>query len=162
MRLGVLTAGLVLLLAPPLEPVHVTIMVAHMDGAQVVPSTSSEATGRISCGWRVDEFTYPRDCAFHIRYDSLSGPVTGVFVMRGAVGENGTVLDTLASGPVASDTYVGRAYSGEDLWLFHEGLLYAVITTAAFPNGEVRGQFVDETDLPVESVGWGRLRGLFR
>jgi hypothetical protein len=99
---------------------------------------------------------------FEFFYDSLSTPVTGAFLMTGAVGENGALLDTLAVGYFADSSRIWLPITLEHWILAFYGLCYAVITTSAYPLGEIRGQFVDETPPAVLRSSWGRVRHLYR
>jgi hypothetical protein len=162
MKLSILTAGFVCLLVASVTPVDLSSFGAHMDAAQVVPPTSSHGTGIISCGFRVDEFTNPRTCSFFITYEGLSSQVTGAYLMKGVVGENGAVAETLALGSFESPTFTSLDLPLDEVYLFYSDSLYAIITTVGFPDGEIRGYFVDETDFPAQGISWGRVRAIFK
>ena len=138
------------------------VFAAHMDGAQVVPPTTSRGTGTIMCRFPTDEDDDPRWCTFEFSYDSLSSPVTGAYLMTGSVGANGAILDTLAAGFFADDSGIWIYVPLDKLYLVYDDLWYAVITTTAYPLGEIRGHFVNETTPEVLRISWGRMRYLYR
>ncbi|MFN0037671.1 MAG: CHRD domain-containing protein [Saprospiraceae bacterium] len=109
-----------------------------MSGDQMVPASGSTAVafGGIHFPLGAADVVY----AFPMR--GLSGPITGVGIYEGQPGENGTwvrhmpiPLGNFMSGLIYLDTM-----PPDFLRKAREGKYYIVVKTAAFPNGEIRGQ----------------------
>jgi hypothetical protein len=140
-----------------------TTMVSHMDGGSVVPPTGSSATATLSIDFLTDEYSDPHWCSFEALYEGLSSRPTGLSIRKSPPGENGSVLYTLVSGYFDSPTHGGFPMALADLRLLQSSdSLYAIVSTEAFPDGELRGTFQDETELPISKTSWGRVRALYR
>ncbi len=118
---------------------------AKLSGAEEVPSVSTNAVGVASF---MINSTKDEIC-FNISVNGLSGPITGIHVHEGAIGENGAVVTDLSSYIV--DNRIAGSLSGSDLTpamleKYLNGDYYLNVHTTANPNGEIRGQLVLETD----------------
>ena len=120
-------------------PVMVTVTggMAAMSAAQIFPAPSSKASG-----------------VARISVDSSTGAVTGtvslsgmsartVTLNRGFAGSTGEALVTLSSRAGSASEFEVPAnvvLSAEQVSAFAQGGLYVIATSAANPNGEIRGQ----------------------
>lgn len=83
----------------------------------------------------------------NVSVNGLSGPITGIHVHEGAVGENGGVVFNLTdfvNGNRISTTLTD--FSVEQLATFLTGGYYLNVHTEANPGGEIRAQLMLETD----------------
>lgn len=110
-------------------------------GGQVVPPAISSGTGTVRAGL---QGVGGAQLAYTIRVSGLGGPVTSAAFRGGARGTNGPVLYTV---PFTGDSAVGtwRNTGGEPFTpalrdSVKAGRVYLEVRTAAFPNGEIRGQ----------------------
>ena len=109
-----------------------------LTGKEMVPTNASTgiAVGGIHFPTGSDEIVY----AFLVR--GLSGPITGGSLYEGAPGTNGALVGEMTGvfGNLLQGLIEIKDLGDNFLQKCIEGKCYAVIKTAAFPNGEVRGQ----------------------
>lgn len=112
----------------------------HLDAANLVPPAASPGRG-------IGAFHFPvgsDDILFVFGTLDLSDVVTAASLYEGQPGENGTLVAdlpvfppaTLVVGKYEFDTLPGGDFIQKCL----DGKFYVVVKTAAFPNGELRGQ----------------------
>jgi len=124
--------------APPPPPANTTTLDLVLSGAEVVGGTGTSATGTATITVDLDD-------------GSLSGSVSvsgataeTVALHRGFGGDEGPVLVTLESSGgdwVFPDSV---ALSADEVDAFQNGGLYLLVTTAAAPEGALRGQLLPE------------------
>jgi len=120
---------------PPQDTIVAYITQGNATGAQLVPPLTTSATGKLTGTFYSDT----RQWVFDVNWTGLSGTATG-FEMHGPadVGMNAPLLFSL---PPASDGVSGSiTLSKEQATDFLQGKYYFVVTTAAHPDGEIRGQ----------------------
>jgi hypothetical protein len=117
-------------------------------GAAMVPPVDTAATGFVRAVYN----TETREVVWLVTYEGLSGPVTAIRLHGpAAIGENGETIMTLGGsliGPIVGGSTLSVA-AGETM---KAGLLYMVISTAAFPEGEIRVQFINAEIEPAGSM----------
>jgi hypothetical protein len=155
-------AGLLCSLAAPGLALDFDDWEAQLDAAQVVPPTSSSGTGVVQITYSFDDVGDPRPCSFGVTYTGLSGPATGVSIKWGRNGENGPLAFTVVSSTFASPLYGNLDIPRSILGYLGGDTLYVVVNTEAYPDGEVRGHFVNVTPPAVERTSWGAVRGSYR
>ncbi|MES1214325.1 MAG: CHRD domain-containing protein [Bacteroidota bacterium] len=110
-------------------------------GAQVVPATSSAATAVMTGTYNSTDNTLTGT----LTWSGLSGAPTAIhFHGPAAVGRNNIAQFNLVKIPaVASGTMnFQSAFTGSQQGTLISGGFYFDIHTAAFPNGEIRGQII--------------------
>lgn len=129
-----------------------TLFLADLHGSnEVPPAAGSDGSGT---AWLVLDDAQTR-FAVCVEYQTLSEAVTAGHVHEAPAGSNGPVVFDL-SPPSATDARFGPrtfAATGANVTALFGSNLYANIHTAAFPGGEIRGQFLG-TQLPVELLGF--------
>ncbi len=118
---------------------------AKMTSAQQVPANNSSALG---LGGLTLNGTRDTLCV-NIGWTGLSSAITGLHIHEGMPGTNGPVLVDLV--PYISNGHVMTTITGSmltpELVAKHlRGELYLNLHTMNFPNGEIRGQILPETD----------------
>lgn len=128
------------------SPVTITVANAGAAGAalgaqQIFPAPDSKASGT---------------GRFNVQADSgvLSGAVTvsgmsvhGVAIHEGFAGSSGEALLTLTPSARRADEWdvpANTVLSGEQLAALAQGRLYVIATSAAYPQGEIRGQLLPD------------------
>jgi hypothetical protein len=123
---------------------HYTKSGITMSGAQVVPTSTSNALGTMD----VSYIKGTKQLNYKITWSGLSGNPTGIGVYGLAPAGYGvaptTPFQTISiTGLTANGTYSGNLLV-DDVAVKEEnvlnGLYYIMIRTAAFPAGEIRGQ----------------------
>ncbi len=120
------------------------LFASKLDGAQVVPSVSSNANG-------VSSFMLNKNrdsLTINLSMTGLSGPAVNVSLYQGNEGFNGTSLINLTSflnGNKLTTDLTGTNVTAIISKLMSDNL-YLLVTTAANPNGEIRGQVKLESD----------------
>lgn len=87
-----------------------------------------------------------RRFAYTLWWEGMHVAETGIEFHRGMPGENGPLLHAVA--PVAADSLLITTWNGiapEDIDAFRAGNIYAVVTTADYPAGQIRGQLTPIT-----------------
>jgi hypothetical protein len=120
------------------------LFASKLDGAQVVPSVSSNANG-------VSSFMLNKtrdSLTINLSMIGLSGPAVNVSLCQGNEGVNGTLLTNLT--PFLNGNKLTTDLTGANLTAIISKLmsdnLYLLVTTAANPAGEIRGQVKLESD----------------
>ncbi len=117
---------------------------AKMEGAQVVPAVATNAKGIASL-----MLNKTRDSiAVNMSFNGLSGIPTSVWLYQGPAGSNGVQLIDLTAyltGNRIAMHLNGASVSGNMANLFKEQI-YVLVSTAANPTGEIRGQVKLESD----------------
>ena len=111
-----------------------------VDGAQVVPSSSSSAIGIISGGFDGSKNTMTGK----IKWAGLSGSPTAIHIHGGTPGRNGYpffVMVNIPKGTTDSLTFRSVFTESEEGGVKSSGY-YFDIHTAAYPQGEIRGQII--------------------
>jgi CHRD domain len=106
---------------------------AVLSGANVVPPAATSATG-------VGVFTLNQASSV-VSYFLLASPMPSATatVRLGFAGQNGPVLFTLSGGPTTWEGLLGPLFAADVVTLLKQGM-YVTVTSASFPNGEIRGQ----------------------
>jgi hypothetical protein len=110
------------------------------DGAQVVPTSSSSASGAITGNFDGSKNTLHGT----IKWGSLSGSVTAIHIHGAYAGKNGYpyfVLQNIPKGLTDSINFTS-AFTESLEGGIPRGAYYFDIHTAAFPAGEIRGQII--------------------
>ncbi len=121
------------------------LFTSTMDGAQAIPAVSTSAKG-------IGSFMLNKNrdaIAVNISFAMLSGAPVNVSIYQGAVGTNGTLfldLTPFLTGNRLATTISGTNVTANMAKYFNDDL-YVLVTTAANPFGEIRGQIKLETDL---------------
>jgi hypothetical protein len=137
--LGLQAVAAVLLLAgcaaPGGTPVP-EIFEARLDGAQEVPSVPTPATGAARV--QLDAHGVMR---WTVRYEGLSGPLTGAHVHGPAgPGQDAPILIPLAPAAGAATLSGQVRLTPEQVAQLASGQWYVNLHTARHPGGEIRGQ----------------------
>lgn len=121
------------------------LFAARMNGAQQVPSVTTNALGL-----GIFHLNDTRDTlCFEMTATGLSGAITGIHIHEGATGVNGGVLVDLMpyqSGNRIKGTISGSTLTPSLVQKMFAGQLYLNLHTAANMNGEIRGQIIAEED----------------
>ena len=121
----------------PLDPrAHLVTLSTRMDGASVLPPTRSAASAQLDALY--DSST--RVLRWKTTWSGLSGAITGVrFHAPGLEGQEAPAV-MLWPGPFGP-TYEGRAtLTANQAVDLLDGRWYVVVSTTAYPAGELRGQ----------------------
>ncbi len=109
------------------------------NGAQVVPVSASSATGSISAYYNGGD----NQLKGVIKWSGLSGSPTAIHIHAGAVGRNGYpyfLMVNVPTGTTDSLNFTSAFTQAQETITY--GNYYFDIHTAAYPNGEIRGQLV--------------------
>lgn len=132
----------------------------HLRPDMCTPVTPSEGSGYIQV-----EFPAPGESIdsllFVVNYVHLSGTVTGLELYRGSYDSDEVVLYTLVDGHFPYH-HAGtmKGWDWEDPIDLGRDRFPVIITTDAFPDGEICGQLYPP--MPVQKTSWGAIRGLYR
>jgi hypothetical protein len=123
------------------------LFTAAMDGTQQVPANDSPATGNATLLLGPDQATLD----FGITFANLESPPMAAHLHNAPAGQNGPVATDVNGANIelanlpqdASDTVAPQTFMVNDQFVTQllQGNIYANIHTAAFPEGEIRGQF---------------------
>ncbi len=117
-------------------------------GAAMVPPVDTAATGFVRAVYN----TETREVVWLVTYAGLSGAVTSIRLHGPAdAGETGDTIMTLG-GNLASPIVGGSSLSVAAGDTLMAGLLYMVICTGAYPDGEIRVQFTNAEIDPAGSM----------
>lgn len=136
-------------LATPLQAqIPHLVFHAEMSGSEVLPSVNTDGKGLISFIFTPDR----SKVTVSGMLVNLDGPVTSATIRLGITGETGAVL--LDFFPLISGRHIRGDLDAPPALLQNLLLngVYAEVRTSAHLNGEIRGQFVCETDLDYESL----------
>jgi hypothetical protein len=116
---------------------------ATLKGAEETPAVPSAGTGLLTLRFNADLDTIQVSGMLL----SLEGALTGLELRAGARGEDGPVLIDLS--PMATGRKIeGKIPATPDVAArLFQNKVYVSARTAAFPDGEIRGQLIPETDL---------------
>lgn len=104
-----------------------------LNGGNVVPPVATSATA-------VGVFTLNPSSNVVSYFLIASGMSTPSATVRlGNTGQNGPLLFTLSGGPTIWQGQLGPLSSSDVVTMLKQGM-YATVTSASFPNGEIRGQ----------------------
>jgi hypothetical protein len=121
------------------------LFTSTLDAQQVLPSTNSSAKGVASL-----MMSKNRDSVtINMSLINLSSTITSVGLYYGSANVNGTLvmsLTTFLNGNKLTTDLTGLSVSNNRTKFFNEDL-YILVTTSAYPNGEIRGQVKLETDI---------------
>ncbi len=146
----ILGAGGVVSATTP-APTRAITFVAKMTGPQESPSNQSAATGTATFSLDGGQLAYsvevkrlsgaPREAHIHVGVPSAAGPSICDIVLRASVGRDGLI----ALGHVDLTKEVSPGVSGDSLGaLLKTGNAYVNVHTWRFPDGEIRGQVMQE------------------
>lgn len=115
-----------------------------LEGSQEVPAVNTDATGAASVMLSPDHKTVTIKGQIH----DLSGPITGARIHNGPTGLSGLVVKNLeVNGSMISGTWSvtdpESPLTADHVSKLMSGDYYLNVYTAAYPNGEVRGQITD-------------------
>lgn len=122
------------------------LLSARMNGAQEVPAVTTSAVGLAALNLNPTRDTL----CVNMTVTGLSGAITGTHIHSGTAGTTGPVLFDLTSfliGNSLSATITGADLTPALLSDYLQGNMYLNVHTAANPNGEIRGQIIQETDV---------------
>lgn len=124
-----------ILISAPVGAVD-ALMEAPLLGEHVVPPAQTDARGEIRL--EVDDET--NEVIWLMTFEGLSGPPTAI-TLRGPAGEdaNGEILSNVI-GSLSSPVLGGSTLSSEAIGYLLDGLVYVLVATEAFPDGELRAQ----------------------
>jgi parallel beta-helix repeat protein/predicted outer membrane repeat protein len=122
------------------------LFTAAMDGTQPVPPSGSPATGSATLMLSPDQTTL----SFGLTFANLESPPMAAHLHNAPAGQNGPIATDvngdnieLANLPQdTSDTVAPQTFTVNDPFVSQllQGNIYANVHTAAFPEGEIRGQ----------------------
>ncbi|MEZ4886523.1 MAG: CHRD domain-containing protein [Chitinophagales bacterium] len=119
------------------------LIAGKLSGASEVPPVMTDAVGVTSFLLNDSQDAIE----VNVSVNGLSGPITGIHVHEGAVGQNGDVIFNLTdfvNGNRVSTTLTG--FSTDQLAKFLTGAYYLNVHTANNPGGEIRTQLALETE----------------
>lgn len=119
------------------------LITARLNGEQEVPAVTTDALGVAS--FMVNDAR--NEITVNVSVNGLSGPITGIHIHEGAVGENGGVVIALNDFVVGNRVQaVLTEITADEMKKFLTGAYYLNVHTSANPGGEIRGQLLLETD----------------
>jgi hypothetical protein len=139
-------------------------------GRNVVPPTSSHAAADISSyfdscelcpspGWPDDRLTFN----LSVRDDAqLEGTPLYVDLRSGSPGENGPLLQRIDLEGQSLPLAARLEFNPADCPALGDTLVYVVIGTSLFPDGEIRGRLVPRPPAAITRCTWGRVRSAYR
>ena len=134
--------ALVAVVAIPIAATGATRISAQMTGSQVVNPNGGDPNGSAQLRLRVNRVK-ERLC-FKLRTEGLA-KVTGAFIHKGAEGQIARPIITLFNTREPAGTIKGCEHNIRPRLIKRlkrkPGLHYADVTTKAYPDGAVRGQF---------------------
>ena len=106
-------------------------------GTQQVPTNNSNATGTIDAKFNKSTNVL----SYTVTWSNLSGAHEGMHFHKGARGVNGSVVKNIQSSGSATGSITESWTVPDSLATsLEQNGLYVNIHSAAFPNGEIRGQ----------------------
>jgi hypothetical protein len=126
------------------------LFVAKLVGDEVVPPVTTTAIGEASFYLNSSHDSL----CVNLSVRGLSGAITGVTINEGHIGGNGTMVVDLTqfiAGNKLSAIITSPALNNLFIATLMNGDFYVQITTAANPNGELRGQIEVESDWPYKA-----------
>jgi hypothetical protein len=125
-------------------------------GSEEVPPVNTLATGTASLQLSQDS----TQLSYNVQVTGLSGPATSLYLRRGARGLTGDIVYGLAL-PDATGAASGVVpFNPADASTLLNGGFYLNVSTAANPNGEIRGQILPSTPTNPGSSTSGTLKGI--
>lgn len=153
MRSGLLAGAASLVFALTGAAAAATLTVkAHLTGKDETPPSASRGGGDLV--GQVDTDT--RLMTYRVTYKALTGPATAAgFHGPAARGKTGATIYAVtdASTPISGEARL----TDDQMAQLHKGLWYFNVTTAANPDGEIRGQLREENpdlDNPSQPPSW--------
>lgn len=125
----------------PAPTSNITTYKATLSGTSEVPSNASTATGMAT----LDYNNVTKIFSVTVTYSGMSA--NGAEIAKGAVGTNGSTVFTFSSfaSPISYTSVALDAAQAADL---NANLYYINLRSAAFTNGEIRGQLIKQTADP--------------
>ncbi len=118
------------------------LRISFMRAAQVVADSSAEsdASGVSAVTVRMNDGTFD----LHVNTTGIESAMA-VHIHVGAEGENGDAIVELTQDPLNDRHWFAedQAFSDQELMMFLDDELYIDVHTAAYPDGEIRGQLRD-------------------
>ncbi len=148
---------------------------ADLFGRNVVPPAESEGYAYVE-GWFVEPlmgtncYTSDPDSAhvdwtihFELRIiQPTEGALLRVYLGRGEAGETGEIVRELFGSDVDFPAEVEFVFDPADCEALRGRGLFVLVTTEAYPEGELRGAIEDTCADPTERRSWGRIRTGYR
>ncbi|MFB3908903.1 MAG: CHRD domain-containing protein [Candidatus Eisenbacteria bacterium] len=160
-----LVVALLLLAAAPAQAQVCWFFEAYLRGDEVVPPTGSQAlvdylSNFSSCSvcpeWTDDPYTITINM-----WEPLEGGAPfSLDICRGARGTNGPAIHHLELTTIPFQTQI--EFDESQCEALRDTLLYVVLRTRSYPEGEVRGQIIPQAPHSVGQATWGTLRGSYR
>lgn len=119
-----------------LDPSVVERSVTPLSGAETVPAVVTSAGSALGI-LKVDFKT--RAISGQLTITGLTN-VTGAYICDGAVGVNGPIVIPLLGDGQTMTVQAGSVLVDSQFTSFMNGGLYLIVQTAAYPEGEIRGQ----------------------
>ncbi len=136
---------------------HNPFFEALLDGGKVVPPTESAGSAFVLWSWNDEE----QRTGLYVTYADLSGEVTGMYVAKGNDSENGPILEVIAESYFPTGSNFAPEYRTEELEPLMADSCYVVITTSAYPDGEVRGRLIANHAPAARRASWGSIRASY-
>lgn len=116
---------------------EITIFKAMLDGASEVPSNSSIATGTTT-------LTFYESTKTFVAVTTYSGLIpTGGHIHNAIEGENGAIVFSFVIGP-SPITFESDTLTQQQIDELFNGRMYVNLHTLEFPQGEIRGQLIEQ------------------
>ncbi len=119
------------------------VLSAYLDGQQ---ANAGQGTGSPGTGYAavtIDEDAEDYSAVWHVTWENLSSPVTGIHFHFGAPGQEGPIrVDVGAISGLTSPSIGATIVPNGPIHELMDGLWYINIHTVNFPDGEIRGQVI--------------------
>jgi CHRD domain-containing protein len=109
---------------------------AQLEGSQVVPAVAGGGRGLLG----ITLNGHADSIALYGAVTGLSGPVTGLSIHSGAPGSNGTLFQEIGKASAGNSISGNLPVTLAEISKLTRGSYYLVVSTAAHPDGELRGQ----------------------
>jgi CHRD domain len=131
---------------------------AILSGANEVPGNASEGQGIATIVVDTDNLDLAA-LPFQVEFSGLMGAQSGAHIHQAPAGVNGGVVVPI---PLGSPLDITVAMSPAVYAEFTNGNTYLNIHSAAFPGGEIRGQFELMSTVASGTESWGSIKSIFR
>ena len=119
---------------------------AVLDGSNEVPAVVTDARGIISMNYTSNT----NELEINFMATGLSGPITGIHLHNGILGENGPVVENLTSMLVGNSIKV-KIQAGDYIDALRSGSIYLNVHTETNPGGEIRANLTTMNGLYFDS-----------
>ena len=130
---------------PTISPSATEPFIASLKGTDETPSNYSPATGTAIFSYNFTTFILTGT----ITFSGIASPITGAYIYKGTIGNTGdTIFAIVASGPFTSPiSYTSPALDSLQRIDLIAGNYYVNIHSTAYPNGEIRGQLIEQSGI---------------